>query len=87
MIEANQLYNVNFYKSSAFTGSLKHMHYRVIKEDTDDGPVFLVTTWPGPYNYDSTPDEKKKTATFPFSNEALKEVADYLNEIYRAEFQ
>ena len=87
MIEAQQLYNVNYYKSAAFTGSLKHMHYRVIREETETDPVFCVTIWPGPYNFDTTPDEKKKNRTFPFTNEALRDIASYLNDVYRAEYQ
>lgn len=48
------------------------------KPQTTD--VFLVTIWPGPYNYASTSDEKKTAARFPFTEEGRQQVVDWLNE-------
>jgi hypothetical protein len=79
MITPAQLYNVNYYKKAVFTGSQKKMHFRILRTEGESGASFLVETWPGPYNYETTPDEKKKSASFPFTNEALTDIADYLN--------
>ncbi len=45
-----------------------------------------VTVWPGPCNYAATDDSKKVTAYFPFSNEGLDAVTDYLNQYYEGHF-
>ncbi len=49
--------------------------------------VFRLITWPGPYNFAHTPEEKKKTKEFPFSNDALTEIADYLNAEHAAYYE
>jgi hypothetical protein len=49
--------------------------------------VFRLITWPGPYNFAHTPEEKKKTKEFPFSNEALTDIADYLNAEHAAYYE
>ena len=85
MVTAQDLFNTNFYDriaSRSFYGSLDGMNYRIKKEDaTEDAPaVFLVTVWPGPYNFEKTPDEQKTSVTFPYENAALADIAEYLNQ-------
>ncbi len=54
----------------------------------DGGPAryLCVTTWPGPYNFETTDDSLKVSARFEFSNEGLDAVTDYLNQFYREHF-
>lgn len=97
-IDAKNLFNINFYKSSPFYGSFKGMNYRVIKyapandadaqnETTNSETEYLrVSTWPGPYIYDVTPDAKKVHADFPFSNDGLAQVVEYLNRIWEEQY-
>lgn len=101
-IDAKDLFNINFYKSSPFYGSFQGMNYRVIKyapaNDADaqnesnnmngnhDTECLRVSTWPGPYIYDVTPDDQKIHADFPFSNEGLVQVVEYLNRIWEENY-
>ncbi|MGN0164910.1 MAG: GNAT family acetyltransferase [Lachnospiraceae bacterium] len=86
MIKRSDLLALNFYKKSPFFGSEKNMHYKIEKtEKENDGEkeaFFLVTYWPGPYNFANTADTLKQTAEFPFSEEGICQVADFLNEQY-----
>jgi len=55
---------------------------RVAPEDAD--PSFLVTVFPGPLGFEATPEEKKETRSFSFSEEGLDLICAYLNERYNA---
>lgn len=46
--------------------------------------VFRVTIWPGPYNFASTDDDKKTSATFPFTPEGKEAVVAWLNEQWQS---
>ncbi len=50
------------------------------------GRQLCVTTWPGPYNYETTEESLKVNALFAYSNKGLNDVADYLNQYYREHF-
>ncbi len=84
-IRRADLYNINFYEKLPFYGSYKGMHYRVAGIE-DDGRQLCVTTWPGPYNYETTDDGLKVSALFAYSNEGLDDAADYLNSFYQEHF-
>lgn len=81
MLKVKDLLSLGFYEKSPFTGSLGDLRYRLEKtEDEERGKALLLTTWPGPFAFDTTEDEKKERKTFPFSEEGLAEVTDFLNE-------
>ena len=83
MIERNSLYHLEFYKHTYFSGSMDGMRFRIERQDAaEKDPVFLVTVFPGPYGFEATPEEKKETAVFPYSEEGLDAVCDYLNKRY-----
>lgn len=81
MITTEDILNMNFYKKEKFTGSYKGMRY-LIKKDKDDADndVFCVTVWPGPYNFETTPDDLKISTLFPFTVEGKQQVVDWLND-------
>ena len=79
MVKREDLLNINFYKKLPFTGSDAGLRYRISKTGTDEGDALEVVAFPGPYAFDATPDEKKKSKLFEFSNEALSKIADYLS--------
>lgn len=85
MIQKQDLFNTRFYDKSCFYGSFQGMHYRIEKISDDDGSHFQVTTWPGPYNYETTSDDLKKTESFPFTEDGLQEACDYLNQTYESQ--
>ncbi len=81
MVHKEDLFNVNFYKKERFHGSDRGMHYRIERLVPEEGdPVFSVTVWPGPFICDKTPEEFKKRVEFPFTDDALAEIAGFLNE-------
>ena len=98
MISNDDILNMNFYKKEKFTGSYLGMRYLIKKdcepvadkEDADDNKepktidIFRVSIWPGPYNYETTPDEQKTVATFPFTPEGKQQVVDWLNEQWKS---
>ena len=63
------------------------MHYRIEKYAPEEGDTVLrVTVWPGPYNFDTTPDKQKTSASYPFTDDGLTEVCDYLNKFHTEHF-
>lgn len=79
MITNEDILNMNFYKKEKFTGSYRGMRYLIRKDSVPEEDVFSVTVWRGPYNYDTTPEEKKTTCRFPFTPEGKRQVVDWLN--------
>lgn len=87
MIERTDIFNINFYKKERFHGSYKGMHYRIEKYAPDEGDTVLrVTVWRGPYNFDTTPDDLKTSTCYPFTDDGLTEVCDYLNKFHTEHF-
>ena len=85
MITAEDILNMNFYKKEKFTGSYKGMRYLVKKEKDDaENDIFRATVWPGPYNFSTTPDDQKISATFPFTEEGRQQAGDWMNEQWRS---
>ena len=90
MIERKDLYHVPFYKKSDFTGSYKGMHYKLgevtMEQDVDGSTmqsiVLQATVWPGPFCCEATPDEKKESEAFEFSNDGITAACDWLNRKY-----
>lgn len=82
MIARKDLLAFDFYKKERFTGSCRGMRYLIQKTQEGDENQFTVFVWPGPYNFETTPEESKIKKTFPFTEEALTEIADYLNQVY-----
>ena len=46
--------------------------------------IFLVYIWPGPYNFASTEDNLKTSATFPFTPDGKQQAVDWMNEQWTA---
>ena len=81
MIERSDLLALGFYKKEAFTGSFQGMRYRIAKADDS----LSVTIWPEPFCFEKTPDSEKQTEIFPFSEEGLCQVTEYLNTQHDAQ--
>ncbi|MBR1390705.1 MAG: hypothetical protein IJ567_04555 [Lachnospiraceae bacterium] len=86
MIKRSDLFSIPFYKKSAFTGSDQGMRYRIERIDREEAaPLLKATYWPGPYAFAATPEEQKKSDTFPFTDEGIGLACDWLNERYTEE--
>lgn len=86
MILRKDLLTFNFYKKEKFTGSYYGMRYLIEKEKGEDMEEFVVFTWPGPYNFSTTAEDLKKKKTFPFEEESLEKITEYLNTTYEKEY-
>lgn len=84
MIQRKDLLAFNFYKKENFTGSYCGMRYLIKKSSENDSDIFSVTTWPGPYNFAATAEELRTEKQFPFTEDALNAITDYLNATYEA---
>lgn len=85
MLDRENFININLLKKDIFTGSLNGIRYRLKKEVTEgEEPItsLLVTIWPQPYNFACTDDHLKISKKFNFTNEAIKEAVDWLNQSY-----
>ena len=58
------------------------MRYRMIR--SGEKPDFRITAWvwPEPYCFEATPEEKKTTAEFPFTEEGRIQAIDWMKEQY-----
>lgn len=83
MISRKELFALDFYKKSAFTGSDRNMCYRIERVGDDDIFKFQATVWEGPYSYAATPEEKKVRHLEDFSEEGLNALVDWMNEASR----
>ena len=83
MIERKTFLALNFYKREAFTGGYRGMRYRIAKVEEEDQKFLQAVCWPEPFSFAKTPDEQKKTEKFPYSEDGLCKIADWLNEKYR----
>ena len=81
-ITVHDLLPLSFLKKSPYTGSKDSLRYRIEKKEEENGgeirKSLLVTTWYTPFAFDMTPDEEKTWKEFPFREEALPGIAEYL---------
>ena len=89
MIKRGDLFHLSFYKKERFTGSFQGMRYLITKASESDASeasdVLRATTYPEPYNYEHTSSEDMTSHDFPFTEEGLDQVCDWLNEQYHAQ--
>lgn len=55
------------------------MNFWIRKGDKEETPVLTATAWKGPFNYDTT-EEEKISKDFPFSDEGLAMADAWLTE-------
>ena len=85
MIERIDLFHLPFYKKEAFTGSDRGLRFWIgktelpsEKEDEEGETVLRAILWPEPFALKHTADEKKITKDFPFSEEGLDQVYEWV---------
>lgn len=95
MIDIHGDISIPFLKKSRFTGSYLGMRYLlqkaevVVEEAKGEEPekteqVIRAVIWPEPFNFEVTPDEKKHSRDFPFTQDGLWAAVDWLNEEHAA---
>ncbi len=68
--------SVGFLKKRNFTGSYKGMRYNLFVKD---GQI-VAATYPQPYCWECTPEDKKTAQSFELSQEGLDAAIAWLNE-------
>lgn len=82
MLKSSDLFHIPFYKKTHYTGSMSGMRFYIEKVDENETSFFKVWIFPGPYCFEKTEDHLKESATFPFSEESLPLISDWLNSQY-----
>lgn len=80
MLERNDLLDLSFYRMSPFKGSIGNLRYKIEKISDDEKDKLLVTTWPGPFNFEKTDDSLKEKHTEDFSEHGMQEIVSFLNK-------
>jgi hypothetical protein len=85
VITRDEVLSLNFIKKEDFTGSYEGMRFMLHHETLEDGEKKLkVYVWSEPLGFVATPDEKKLSELFEFSNEGLLEAIAWMNEKYES---
>ena len=79
MIQRSDILSIPYLKKAVFTGSFQGMRYRLEKAAQEEAECLKVTIWESPYNYEVTPEEKKESDAFPFSEEGIRQAVEWLN--------
>lgn len=61
------------------------MCYMIEKRSEGEDIRMAAVVWPGPYCYDATPEEKKTTEFFEFSEDGLLKAVEWMNGQSRLE--
>ncbi len=78
-MENISLYGILYYEKSIFKGSCRGMNFWIRKGGEEDAPVLTATAWKGPFNFDTT-QEEKFSRDFPFSDEGIAMADRWLTE-------
>lgn len=81
MIRREDILSMEYLKKTEFTGCHQGMRYRLegVKREGDK-KVLLCTVWPEPFNFFSTPDDKKESAEFLFEEDGIVDAVAWMND-------
>lgn len=81
MIRREDILSMEYLKKTEFTGCHQGMRYRLegVKRE-EDKKVLLCTVWPEPFNFFSTPDDKKESAEFLFEEDGIVDAVSWMND-------
>ena len=85
MITTEEILNMIFIKKKSLPEVQGHaLPCKKNYKDDAENDIFRATVWPGPYNFATTPDDQKISATFPFTEEGKQQAVDWMNEQWRS---
>jgi hypothetical protein len=84
MITREEFLSLNFVKKEDFTGSHKGMRFMLHQENVDEEKKLQVYIWSEPFGFEATPEDKKISELFEFSEEGLAEAIDWMNDNYES---
>ncbi|GFH95699.1 hypothetical protein IMSAGC003_02250 [Lachnospiraceae bacterium] len=80
MIQRDDILSMEFLKKTEFTGSHQGMRYRLESVSREEGKVLLATVWPEPFNFVTTPEEKKQREEFTFDEDGVTDAVAWMND-------
>ena len=82
MIDLTGMISIPYLKKTVFTGSEKGTNFMIRKINGEEGEPDKIQaiTWPGPFIFSVTEDEKKTYQEFEFSEDGIKAAVAWLNE-------
>lgn len=82
MLTRADLLSLNFVKKEDYTGSYQGLRYMLRQATAEDEKKLQVYIWPEPFGFEATPEEKKLSELFPFSEDGMTQAIDWMNERY-----
>lgn len=82
MLMRGDFLSLNFVKKEYFTGSHKGMRFMLHQETVDEEKKLKVYLWSEPFGFDATPEDKKISELFEFSENGLSNAIEWMNEKY-----
>ncbi len=87
MIRREDVLSMEYLKKTEYTGGYRGMRYRLEKsaskaDNGDDISVLLVTIWPEPFNFFTTPEELKEKEEFTFDEDGVVDAIAWMNDRY-----
>ena len=82
MIDLTGMISIPYLKKTTFTGSEKGTNFMIRKISGEEGEPDKIqaVTWPGPFIFSVTEDEKKTYQEFEFSEDGIKAAVAWVNE-------
>ena len=84
MLTREDFLPLNFVKKEDFTGSHKGMRFLLHQESVGEEKKLKVYVWSEPFGFEATPEEKKLSELFAFSEEGLEQSIAWMNEKHAA---
>lgn len=80
MIKPEDILSLEYLKKTEYTGSHQGMRYRLEGMQAEEGKKLLVTVWPEPFNFVTTPDEQKQHEVFTFDEDGVTDAIAWMND-------
>ena len=80
MVRRLDLMALTFYKKEPLTGSLLKMRYRISLKGEGEEAELSVVLYPDEVCFEKTDESKKQYYSFPFSDDGLEQIAEFLNK-------
>lgn len=80
MIKTEDILSLEYLKKTEYTGSHEGMRYRIEMVVREEEKKLLVTVWPEPFNFVTTPDEQKQHEEFDFSEDGITDAVAWMND-------
>lgn len=80
MIVREDILSMEYLKKTEYTGCHQGMRYRLEAVSIEEEKKLKVTIWPEPFNFHTTPEEKKQSELFFFDEDGVKDAISWMND-------